>query len=332
MLPAWASTSASTGIAATILAGHGRRADPSRSQGARGNRHARLEASAQAGADPGVLYGRSEPHSIAIPERELRRALTSDGGLNAILDVVLEGQKTTHPSILKEYQQDPVKGRVTHVDFQEVRLDKPIHATVPVHLVGAEDSPGIREGGVLSQIVARRQRRGAADGDPRAPRSRRQRHGDERHAPPVRSARARRRHAARRSRGDGARVGHDAGARGRARAGRGRGAKRARWPRARKARPPRAQRANRPAASRARRARHPRGARCASSSAGRTRLVARPARRRPRQSGPRVRAEPPQRRLDGGRRARTPARRQLRGQVLRPARRGSRSATSASRC
>jgi large subunit ribosomal protein L25 len=41
---------------------------------------------------------------------------------------------------------------VTHVDFQEVRLDQTIHATVPVHLVGAEDSPGIREGGVLSQI------------------------------------------------------------------------------------------------------------------------------------------------------------------------------------
>jgi large subunit ribosomal protein L25 len=104
------------------------------------------------GLIPGVLYGRSEPHSISIPERELRRALTSEGGLNAILDVVLEGGQTTHPSILKEYQQDPVKGRVIHVDLQEVRLDQTIHATVPVHLVGAEDSPGIREGGVLSQI------------------------------------------------------------------------------------------------------------------------------------------------------------------------------------
>ena len=40
------------------------------------------------GLIPGVLYGRSAPHSIAIPERELRRALTSEGGLNAILDVV----------------------------------------------------------------------------------------------------------------------------------------------------------------------------------------------------------------------------------------------------
>ena len=51
------------------------------------------------GLIPGVLYGRSEPHSITIPERDLRRALTSEGGLNAILDVVLEGQQTAHPSI-----------------------------------------------------------------------------------------------------------------------------------------------------------------------------------------------------------------------------------------
>jgi large subunit ribosomal protein L25 len=105
------------------------------------------------GLVPGVLYGRSEPHAICVPERELRRALTSEGGLNAILDVVLEGQKTTHPSILKQYQQDPLKGRVTHVDLQEVRLDVKIHATVPIHLVGGDDAPGVREGGVLSQVT-----------------------------------------------------------------------------------------------------------------------------------------------------------------------------------
>ena len=52
---------------------------------------------------PGVLYGRGKtPHAIFVPERDLRRALTGAGGLHAILDVVLEGQKTTHASILKE--------------------------------------------------------------------------------------------------------------------------------------------------------------------------------------------------------------------------------------
>src|SRR5437660_10997227 len=99
---------------------------------------------------PGVLYGNGkESHAICIPERDLRRALTGAGGLHAILDVVLEGQKSTHPSILKEYQADPLRGTLTHVDLQEVRLDQPIQAAVTVHLVG--EAPGSKEGGVLQQ-------------------------------------------------------------------------------------------------------------------------------------------------------------------------------------
>jgi large subunit ribosomal protein L25 len=64
--------------------------------------------------------------------------------------VTLEGQKTTHPSILKDYQQHPVKGGITHVDLQEVRLDQPIQARVVVELVGEPE--GVTEGGVLSQV------------------------------------------------------------------------------------------------------------------------------------------------------------------------------------
>jgi large subunit ribosomal protein L25 len=105
------------------------------------------------GLVPGVLYGRgNEPHAISVPERELRKALTGSGGLHTILDVVLEGQEKTHPSILKEYQQDVLRGRVIHIDLQEVRLDQPITASVVVELVGGEEAPGIKEGGVLSQV------------------------------------------------------------------------------------------------------------------------------------------------------------------------------------
>jgi large subunit ribosomal protein L25 len=103
------------------------------------------------GLVPGVLYGNGEPVAIAVAERELRRALTGAGGLHAILDVEIDGKAKTHASILKEYQVDPVRGGVTHVDLQEVRLDQPIHASVAVQLVGGEDAPGVREGGVLSQ-------------------------------------------------------------------------------------------------------------------------------------------------------------------------------------
>jgi large subunit ribosomal protein L25 len=100
---------------------------------------------------PGVLYGNGKkPYAICVPERELRRVLTGDGGLHAILDVVLEGQKTTHASILKDYQQDPIRGHISHVDLQEVRLDQPIQASVNVQLIG--EPAGAKEGGVLSQV------------------------------------------------------------------------------------------------------------------------------------------------------------------------------------
>src|SRR6266542_3463571 len=106
------------------------------------------------GLIPGVLYGRGkDSYAICVPERELRRVLTGDAGMHAILDVVLDGQQTTHPSILKEYQHDPIRGKLVHVDLQEVPLDEPIHATVTVMFVGAEDAPGVREGGALSQVA-----------------------------------------------------------------------------------------------------------------------------------------------------------------------------------
>jgi large subunit ribosomal protein L25 len=102
------------------------------------------------GVIPGVLYGREDPVAISIRERDLRSALTTRGGLNAVLDVVVEGGKT-HSSVLKEYQQDKIRGHITHVDLQEVRLDQPIHATVPVELHG--EPAGVKEGGVLTQVT-----------------------------------------------------------------------------------------------------------------------------------------------------------------------------------
>ena len=102
------------------------------------------------GLIPGVLYGREKPVAITIPERELRHALTGAAGTHAVLDVVVDSGKT-HSSVLKEFQQDPVRGYITHVDLQEVRLDQAIHATVSVSLVG--EARGAKEGGVLTQAT-----------------------------------------------------------------------------------------------------------------------------------------------------------------------------------
>ena len=102
------------------------------------------------GLVPGVLYGRAEPVAIAVGERELRAALTTGAGGHAVLDVTVDGG-SAHSAILKDFQRDKVRGNITHVDFLEVRLDQPIHATVAIVLVG--DSVGVREGGVLNQVT-----------------------------------------------------------------------------------------------------------------------------------------------------------------------------------
>ena len=103
------------------------------------------------GLIPGVLYGNGgQAHSFYIEERELRRVLTGDHGLHAILDVVLEGSQKAHHAVLKEYQLDPTRARLLHIDLQEVRLDQAIQTAVVVELVG--ESAGVKEGGVLSQV------------------------------------------------------------------------------------------------------------------------------------------------------------------------------------
>jgi large subunit ribosomal protein L25 len=105
------------------------------------------------GLVPGVIYGGgNDPAAICVPERVLRKALTGKGGLHAILDVVVEGdgKAEPRPAILKDYQQDVMTGRVSHIDLHQVRLDRPIQASIVVELVG--ESVGAKEGGVLSQV------------------------------------------------------------------------------------------------------------------------------------------------------------------------------------
>ena len=99
---------------------------------------------------PGVLYGGKDgPVGFDADARELRIALASSG---AVLDLSVDGAKPT-PVVLKEAQRDPVRGATVHVDLLRVRLDQAIHAVVPLELLGADDAPGVKEGGVLEQIV-----------------------------------------------------------------------------------------------------------------------------------------------------------------------------------
>jgi large subunit ribosomal protein L25 len=97
-----------------------------------------------------VLYGGGEqPVSFSVDARELRVALAGSG---AVVDLSIDGSKAT-PVVLKEAQRHPVRGETTHVDLLRVRLDKPIHAIVPLELSGVEETTGVKEGGILEQLT-----------------------------------------------------------------------------------------------------------------------------------------------------------------------------------
>jgi large subunit ribosomal protein L25 len=104
----------------------------------------------RSGRVPGVLYGGdAESVGFDADARELRLALASSG---AVLDLSVDGAKAT-PVVLKEAQRHPVRGETVHVDLLRVRLDEEINAVVPLELVGVDDAPGVKEGGILEQIT-----------------------------------------------------------------------------------------------------------------------------------------------------------------------------------
>jgi large subunit ribosomal protein L25 len=102
------------------------------------------------GVVPGVVYGGSEGDSASfkVDYRVLRQVLV-DG--SALIDLKIAGK--TRPVIVKDQQVHPVRGEVMHIDFLEVRLDEKIQAPVAVHIEGAEEAPGIKEGGVMEQVT-----------------------------------------------------------------------------------------------------------------------------------------------------------------------------------
>jgi len=99
---------------------------------------------------PGVVYGGGEdPVAFAVEARLLRQTLAHAG---AVIDLSFDGSAGT-PVVLKELVRHPVTGETVHVDLLRVRLDQAIHTTVTVELTGGDDSPGVKEGGVLEQVT-----------------------------------------------------------------------------------------------------------------------------------------------------------------------------------
>lgn len=98
------------------------------------------------GMIPAVLYGVEEPVALAVPDREMTRLLTREGGDHALIELKIGGVKKG--VIVREFQVDPVTGAVLHCDFYEVQKGHRVTVTVGIELVG-ETPQGVREQGIL---------------------------------------------------------------------------------------------------------------------------------------------------------------------------------------
>jgi large subunit ribosomal protein L25 len=117
-----------------------------REAGTRNSRRLRAE-----GLIPGVVYGLgSDPTPVVVPWTELRRALTTEAGTNALIDLEVDG--ATHLSIVKDLQRHPVRRDVLHVDFLRIDPNLPLAVEVPITLVGrAEKVEAVK--GMIDQLM-----------------------------------------------------------------------------------------------------------------------------------------------------------------------------------
>lgn len=103
------------------------------------------------GLVPGVLYQKGEASlPFQLPEHDLRKLLRSEGVRTSVVDVAV-GSGAARPALFRDWQIDPVRGAILHVDMAEVDLLVTIQASVALTLVGVP--VGVREGGVLDQPV-----------------------------------------------------------------------------------------------------------------------------------------------------------------------------------
>jgi large subunit ribosomal protein L25 len=104
------------------------------------------------GKVPATVYGLGgDSVSVTVEWRELRQALTTDAGMNALINLEIDGH-ATELTIVKEMQRHPIRRNVMHIDFLRVSRDVAIEVEVPIVLVGeAEDV--LRNGGLVDQAL-----------------------------------------------------------------------------------------------------------------------------------------------------------------------------------
>lgn len=103
---------------------------------------------------PGVIYGGGKnPVSLTFEHNKMLKALENEAIYSSIL--TLKTGTDSERVILKAVQRHPYKPRILHIDLQRVRADEKLHMHVPLHFIGADDAPGVKDaGGMVSHIMS----------------------------------------------------------------------------------------------------------------------------------------------------------------------------------
>src|SRR6478735_3425792 len=103
------------------------------------------------GKVPGVVYGLdADPIPVTVEWKPLREALTTEAGLNALIDLDVDGEVSL--TVVKELQRHPIRGNVLHIDFLRVSADAEITVEVPIVLEG-EAKAVLSENGTVDQLL-----------------------------------------------------------------------------------------------------------------------------------------------------------------------------------
>ena len=104
------------------------------------------------GLIPAVVYGAGqESVAVTVDPKVITKILYSDSGHNTIFDLTIEGAGVTKAMIV-DWQNEPIKGKLLHIDLKRIAMDKAMRVSVPVQLTGV--AAGVKNsGGILSQVL-----------------------------------------------------------------------------------------------------------------------------------------------------------------------------------
>jgi large subunit ribosomal protein L25 len=103
------------------------------------------------GKIPAVVYGAAEPAvAVEVDPKQIQKILHSETGHNSIFDLALPS--ATAKVMIVDWQYEPIKGKLIHIDFKRIALDKAIRVEVPIQLTGL--AVGVKtQGGILDQTL-----------------------------------------------------------------------------------------------------------------------------------------------------------------------------------